>query len=101
MGGGVDTTIAARRGPGLAGSTLSTTIPDPNAPGHTQLLAPPPTLLGGPTPPDATLAASNAVVSANAAALKQRKRLTFNPSGPTSSIAAPSPMLLPKTLLGY
>jgi hypothetical protein len=83
-------------------SAIPTTIPDPTALGHTQLAPPPTTLAGSPTPPDAVLAASNAVVSANAAALKQRARLTTgNNTGPVSSIAAPSPMLLPKTLLAY
>lgn len=65
----------------------------------------PNTLLGGPTPPDAALAASQAATAAQAAADKARKKATAA-SGMTvltglPGASTPAPKLGGKTLLGY
>lgn len=56
-----------------------------------------------PQPPDATLAASNAVVSARTAAKKTRKRATSTrPPNPISLLGGrPMPTTPPRSLIGY
>jgi len=66
------------------------------------VVAPAPTLLGQPLPPNAAMARSNATAEAVAAAKRQRAKAKGAPATPlVGGAATPPAQLQPRTLLGF
>lgn len=86
---------------GSVGAAAKFGVGGPKAP----VLAPAPTLLGTPTPPDGAQARASATAQAVAAAKKQRLMKSGSASTATSALiggaATPPATLHPRTLVGY